>query len=197
MFLRAQPTPTTLSAAEQARLLEVVAGQGSRRDLALLTLALSTGLRLRELVGLNVGDVTTRSGEVLWKVDLPKGITKGRRGGVAFLSERVRRVLSDHLTSKRIAGESMAQKAPLFRSAMGRRLGIRRLQTIFLRWQEVAGFERPYNFHALRHTAITNVYRATKDLFLTQRFARHVNPITTVAYTHPSDEEIYSAIAGL
>ena len=43
----------------------------------------------------------------------------------------------------------------------------------------------------------TNVYRATKDLFLTQRFARHANPITTVAYTHPSDEELYSAIAGI
>jgi len=58
-------------------------------------------------------------------------------------------------------------------------------------------FERPYNFHALRHTAITNVYRATKDLFLTQRFARHANPITTVAYTHPSDEELYAAIRGI
>jgi hypothetical protein len=32
---------------------------------------------------------------------------------------------------------------------------------------------------------------------LTQRFARHANPITTVAYTHPSDEELYSAIAGI
>lgn len=31
--------------------------------------------------------------------------------------------------------------------------------------------------------------------FLTQRFARHANPITTVAYTHPSDEELFSAIA--
>ena len=46
-------------------------------------------------------------------------------------------------------------------------------------------------------TAITNAYRATKDLFLTQRFARHANPITTVAYTHPSDEELYSAISGI
>jgi hypothetical protein len=52
-----------------------------------------------------------------------------------------------------------------------------------------------YNFRTLRHTAITNVYQATKDLFLTQRFARHANPITTVAYTHPSDEELYSRIS--
>ena len=49
---------------------------------------LAAGLRLRELVGLNVGDVMTRSGDVAWRIDLPKKITKGRRGGVAFLSER-------------------------------------------------------------------------------------------------------------
>jgi len=88
-------------------------------------------------------------------------------------------------------------KAPLFLSSMGRRLCLRQLQRLFTRWQVGAGFDRPYNFHSLRHTAITNVYRATKDLFLTQRFARHANPITTVAYTHPSDEELYSAIAGI
>ena len=64
-------------------------------------------------------------------------------------------------------------------------------------WQRVAGFERHYNFNTLRHTAITNVYRATKDLFLAQRFARHVSPMTTVAYTHPSDVELYAKIGWL
>ena len=197
MFIRVPDPPKTLSHEEQARLLEGIARQGSRRDLALFTLALGTGLRLQEILGLNVGDVTTKAGEVAWRVDLPKAITKGRRGGTAFLSERVRTVLQDYLASKRVSEEPMTRKAPLFRSSMGRRLCLRQLQRLFTRWQEVAGFERPYNFHTLRHTAITNVYRATKDLFLTQRFARHANPITTVAYTHPSDEELYSAIAGL
>jgi hypothetical protein len=51
-----------------------------------------------------------------------------------------------------------------------------------------------YNFHTLHDTAVTNVYRATKDLFLTQRLARHASPVTTVAYTHPSDEELYAKI---
>jgi integrase/recombinase XerC len=197
MHFKVPNAPMTLSKEEQSRLLEVVARQGNRRDLALLTLALGTGLRLRELVGLNVGDVATKSGEVAWKVHLPKGITKGRRGGVAFLSEKVRSALEDHLASKRAIGERMDETAPIFRSCKGRRLGIRRVQTIFAHWQRVAGFERIYNFHTLRHTAITNVYRATKDLFLTQRFARHANPITTVAYTHPSDEELYEAIRGI
>ena len=194
MFFRVPDPPRTLTGEEQSQLLEALAQGGSRRDLALLTLALGTGLRLKEVVGLNVGDVATKSGEVAWKVVLPKGITKGRRGGVAFLSEKVRSALKVHLASKRAIGEQMGPTAPLFLSSQGRRLSLRRVQVIFARWQEVAGFERPYNFHALRHTAITNVYRATKDLFLTQRFARHANPITTVAYTHPSDEELYEAI---
>src|SRR5690349_4495878 len=110
MFIRVPCPPKTLSAGEQSRLLEVVARQGSRRDLAMLTLALGTGLRLRELVGLNVGDVATKSGEVAWRVDLPKEITKGRRGGVAFLSERVRLVLRDFLTSKRVNEEPMTRR---------------------------------------------------------------------------------------
>jgi site-specific recombinase XerC len=197
MYFKVPDPPMTLSSEEQSRLLEVVARQGNRRDLAILTLALGTGLRLKELVGLNVGDVATMSGEVAWKVVLPKGITKGRRGGVAFLSEKVRSVLGAYLASKRAIGEPMHDTAALFRSCKGRRLGIRRVQTIFATWQGVAGFERVYNFHTLRHTAITNVYRATKDLFLTQRFARHANPVTTVAYTHPSDEELYEKIGGI
>jgi integrase/recombinase XerC len=131
---------------------------------------------------------------VAWRIDLPKKITKGRRGGVAFLSERARAVLRDYLQAKRVMRESMAQTAPLFRSSYTRRLSLRRVQMIFAHWQREAGFETHYNFHTLRHTAITNVYRATKDLFLTQRFARHAGPVTTVAYTHPSDEELYARI---
>ena len=41
------------------------------------------------------------------------------------------------------------------------------------------------------------VYRATRDLFLAQRFARHVSPLTTTIYTHPSDEEMFQSVRGL
>lgn len=42
----------------------------------------------------------------------------------------------------------------------------------------------------MRHTSVTAVYRATRDLFLAQRFARHASPLTTTIYTHPSDDEM-------
>ena len=44
---------------------------------------------------------------------------------------------------------------------------------------------------------MTNVYRTARDLFLAQRFARHVSPLTTTVYTHPSDEEMMARVRRL
>jgi site-specific recombinase XerC len=68
---------------------------------------------------------------------------------------------------------------------------------IFAEWQVRAGFDRGYGFHCLRHSAVSNVYRATHDLFLAQRFARHASPLTTTIYCHPGDEEMRERVRGL
>lgn len=46
----------------------------------------------------------------------------------------------------------------------------------------------------MRHSAVTDVHRATRNLFLAQRFARHASPVSTIVYTHPADEELYEGI---
>jgi hypothetical protein len=66
---------------------------------------------------------------------------------------------------------------------VGGRLSKRRVQVAWHAWQRMAGFDRRHPFHCLRHVAITNVYRASRDLFLAQRFARHASPLTTTVYT--------------
>ena len=53
----------------------------------------------------------------------------------------------------------------------------------------------PLSLHALWR--ITNVYRASRDLFLAQRFARHISPLTTTIYTHPSDEDLRKNLQAL
>lgn len=98
-------TPKTLTKEEQKRLLRAVRSQGSPRDLALLSLALGTGLRLRELAGLNVGDVCPDGKGVVWKVALDQELTKGRRGGVAFLPPAAHRDLRRFLAWKRLHGD--------------------------------------------------------------------------------------------
>jgi len=158
---------------------------------------LGTGLRLRELQGLNVGDVSPEGKTIHWKVPLDPKITKGRRGGTAFLVAGVRKEMRRLLSWKRRHGEPLEPRSPLFRSRQGRRVCLRRIQFVFRQWQTAAGFETIYPFHSLRHSAITNVYRATKDLYLTQRFARHASPLSTTVYTHPTDEELYEGIRGI
>ena len=49
----------------------------------------------------------------------------------------------------------------------------------------------------MRQTAVTNVCRASRDLFLAQGFARHVSPLTTTVYKHPSDQELYERVRRL
>ncbi len=136
--------PKTLAKNEQRRLLGAVRARGSPRDLAILTLALGTGLRFRELVGLNVGDVCPDGRGIAWKVALDPRLTKGHRGGVAYLTPGVRKELGRFVRWKRRAGEPLEAESPLFVSRQDRRLSLRRTQILFREWQRAAGFETVY-----------------------------------------------------
>jgi len=187
--------PETMTAAEQAALLRATAAHLEPRDHLLYSMALGTGLRLRELLGLNVGDVSPDGRAVRQRVTLK--VTKGGRRGEVFLPPRLQRKLKRFLSWKRRSGQPAGGDAPLFLSAQGRRLSPRAAQWRFAWWQERAGFDRRYNFHSLRHSAVTNVYRTSKNLFLAQRFARHASPLTTIVYTHPADEELWEGVRDL
>jgi integrase/recombinase XerC len=90
--------------------------------------------------------------------------------------------------------EGLQASNPLYCSQSRARISKRRVQYAFRTWQVKAGFDRLYPFHALRHTAVTKVYRASRDLFLAQRFVRHASPLTTTVYTHPSDQEMFESL---
>ena len=187
--------PETMTAAEQALLLQETAAHHDPRDHILYSMALGTGSRLRELLGLNVGDVSPDGRQVRQRIVLK--VTKGNQRGEVFLPPRLQKKLKRFLSWKRTSGQSLRPEAPLFISNQGRRLSPRAAQWRFAWWQERAGFDRRYNFHCLRHSAVTNVYRASKNLFLAQRFARHASPLTTIVYTHPADEELWEGVRDL
>jgi integrase len=188
-------SPTTLTSNEQALILRVT--QPNLRDHVIISLALGTGLRLAEIVGLNVGDVFTADGTPRVRVRIRKEIAKGGRSADVFLPDRLVVKLRRFWTWKRGRGEDLDSEAPLFANQSGRRISKRRVQHAWSTWQRKAGFDRLYPFHCTRHTAITAVYKATHDLFLAQRFARHVSPLTTTVYTHPSDEDMQSRLRKL
>jgi len=190
--------PRTLTEREQVALLRVTAGtREALRDHVLYALALGTGLRAHELLALDVGDVFDASGEVRRRVRLR--VFKGHARGTnedqeVLLAESVRTKLSGLRRWKSRRGESLEADAPLFMSARGNRLSLRQLRHAFAVWQERAGFERQMSFHSLRHAACGSIYALSKDLRLTQRFARHRSVLTTMIYTHPSDEDLVRAV---
>ena len=188
-------SPTTLTTDEQRLILRATAG--NVRDHTIISLALGTGLRLAEIVGLDVGDVLAPDGTPRLRVRVRAAIAKGGRAADVFLPDRLVVKLKRFWRWKRQRGEDLAPEAPLFGNQSGRRISKRRVQFAWATWQRRAGFDRAYGFHALRHTAVTNVYRASRDLYLAQRFARHASPLTTVVYTHPSDEELREGVRGL
>ncbi len=114
-----------------------------------------------------------------------------------FLPDKLVVKLRRFRAFKKQRGESLEPHAPLFCNQSRTRISKRRVQFAWREWQKRAGFDRLYPFHCLRHSAVTNVYRATRDLFLAQRFARHASPLTTTVYTHPSDQEIADRLRNL
>jgi integrase/recombinase XerC len=188
-------SPTTLTTDEQRLILRATAG--NVRDHTIISLALGTGLRLAEVVGLDVGDVFAPDGTPRVRVRVRAAIAKGGRAADVFLPDRLVVKLKRFWRWKRERCEDASPDAPLFANQSGRRISKRRVQFAWATWQRRAGFDRVYGFHALRHTAVTNVYRASRDLFLAQRFARHASPLTTVVYTHPSDQEMAGRVRDL
>jgi len=182
-------SPQTLTHAEQVAILR--ASANNLRDHLIYSLALGTGLRLAEIVGMNVGEVYTPDGKPRNRVRLRAEIVEGGRVGDVFLPAALSAKLRRFWRHKATRREGLRPEDPLLCSQSRTRISPRRVQFAFRTWQVKAGFDRLYPLHALRHTAITNVYRASRDLFLAQRFARHVSHLTTTVSTHPSDEEIW------
>ncbi len=181
-------SPTTLTQVEQRTILR--ATSKNLRDHLIISLALGTGLRLGEIVGLNVGDVFNGNGRPRTRIRIRPEIAKRGKAGDVFMPDKLVVKLRRFRAFKKQRQESLEPNAPLFCNQSRTRISRRRVQFAWREWQKRAAFDRLYPFHCLRHSAVTNVYRQTRDLFLAQRFARHVSPLTTTVYTHPSDEEM-------
>lgn len=192
--------PKTLTDAEVASLLRKTGEhRDGYRDHVIFAVALATGLREHEILALNVGDVFSPAGTARRRLRLRvfKRSNRDADAQEAFISDQLRVKLERLLANKRRDGESVEPDAPLFISRHGNRLSARMLRHAFGLWQARAGFERQLSFHALRHTAITRIYGATRDVLVAQRFARHASLRSTSIYMHASDQAMIAAVAAL
>ena len=191
--------PRTLTQNEQRLLLNTCGEhRAGYRDHVIFSMALGTGLREHEILALNVGDIfvgTRARRRFILRVFKRSTQTPAQQEVV--LPDTLRAKLDKLYRWKRRNGESVTLEAPVFVSRNGNRLSTRQLRERFHQWQKRAGFERIFSFHSVRHSAITNIYEATRDIRLAQRFARHKSITSTQIYTHPSDETLFRAVQEL
>jgi integrase/recombinase XerC len=144
--------PRTLTTDEQRALLRVSAAHA--RDHLIISLALGSGLRLGELVGLDVGDLFFPTGEPRLRVAVRPEIAKRGRVGDVFLPDALLPKLRRFWIYKLEHGERVEAHCPLLCNQSRRRMSARRVQTATRAWQARAGFYRLYPFHALRPIAL-------------------------------------------
>ncbi len=168
--------PQTLDADQMARLLEIPAGDGLiTRDRALMELFYSSGLRLAELVGLDLSsiDLKDRTVQVLGKGKKSRIVPVGRMALVAlraWLKER--------------AALAASGETALFVGRGGRRLGPRAVQLRVEYWAKRQGLGMHVHPHLFRHSFASHLLESSGELRGVQELLGHADISTTQIYTH-------------
>ena len=168
--------PGNLDADRMARLLDLP-GDGPivDRDRAMLELLYSSGLRLAELVDLDLGDVDMAEATV-------RVTGKGNKDRIVPVGRHALRALRQWLlTRAELAG---AEEKALFVSNRGRRISHRSVQTRVAHWAKRQGIDANVYPHLFRHSFATHVLESSHDLRGVQELLGHANISTTQVYTH-------------
>ena len=183
--------PRFLTEAEKRRLLKELRGRSSAlavRDRLIVELFLGTGIRLRELVDLDVDDVDLDARHLRIRA-------KGGVPQVKFLKSTLRSLLRSYLKARRSRGHGECQA--LFLSNRDTRLSDRQVSRRLDHWLRAARIDKKLSPHALRHTFATHLYSRTGDILVVQRALGHRDLSTTQIYTHLVDDALEDAIERL
>jgi integrase/recombinase XerC len=165
---------------------ETRAGHGdfaAARDLAILELFYSTGIRLSELSGMNLEDLDLLS-------DQAKVRGKGRKERIVPVGARAVLALRRYLNVRESAvGRPGSDRRAVFVSRLGRRLGARGVQRAVHAMFDAIGGDG-LRVHSLRHTFATHMLDAGADLRAVQELLGHASLSTTQIYTHTSVERL-------
>lgn len=177
--------PRYLSLSESLQLLEAVSGPNELRDYCILTLFLNCGLRVGELVGLNVQNV---------RDDTLRVLGKGNKERQLYLNEACLSALAEYLAIRPQPKDDPRHKDALFVSRNKTRLTTRAVENIVQKAVTQAGLDPSYSPHKLRHTAATLMLNNGVDIRTLQDVLGHENLGTTQIYTHISDANMKMAV---
>ncbi len=181
--------PKAISKEEVDQLLAAPAALDSsrgRRDRAILELLYATGMRVSEVVNLDVGDVDPASGTV-------RCIGKGNKERVIPIYDRAIHAVEEYLERARVQLLKKPEQKALFLNHRGNRLTRQGLWLIIRRYVEELGIKTPVTPHTLRHSFATHLLNGGADLRNVQELLGHANISTTQVYTQVSSDRLRSA----
>ena len=181
-----QKAPRWIDRKEQYALRRAAEKDGDARNLAVILLLLNTGLRVSEVAGLKLDDLTLseRKGEVLVR-------GKGTKVRTVPLNADVRRALRDYLSKR-----PKAQHDELFVNQKGEPLGRLGIEYQVATLGRLAGLER-VTPHMLRHTFAKNLVDQSVSLDQVATLMGHRSLTTTARYTQPSQQDLARAVEKL
>jgi integrase/recombinase XerC len=168
--------PTTLDADTMAKLLTFRSDDRlGVRDKAIMELFYSSGLRLSELLGLDLQDLDLRDRTV-------RVLGKGGKARIVPVGKEARESL-DRWLKERTAIADVGELA-VFVGVNGRRLGPRIVQRRIARWAQLQGLPEHVHPHMFRHSFASHLLESSGDLRAVQELLGHANISTTQVYTH-------------
>ncbi len=181
---RGRKIPTYLSEKEVDNLLSTSLADNlyAIRDRTILEVLYGAGLRISELVGLNIGDLNLRGGWV-------KVLGKGSKERIVPLGKEACRWVRNYLKEKGEEAEN-TEKIPLFCNRYGTRLSRQMCWKIIKKQARRAGITKNISPHTLRHSFATHLLSGDADLRAVQELLGHANIDTTQIYTHISQERL-------
>lgn len=172
--------PKYLTLDESLNLLESVDGPNRERDYCILTLFLNCGLRISELIGLNIPDI---QGDAL------RVLGKGNKVRIVYLNDACKAALERYLAVRRpIKGRD---ENALFVTRLDQRISRAMVHKLVKKHISEAGLDRDeYSAHKLRHTAATLMLQNGVDVKAVQEVLGHEHLNTTEIYTHIDNEAL-------
>ncbi len=168
--------PHCLDTDQVARALEAPACDWlQQRDRAMMELLYSSGLRLAELVSLDIHDIDLAEAEA-------RITGKGRKTRVVPVGARAKSALDAWLTERQ--KHCLAEQTALFINRTGSRLSTRSVQQRMRQWSSRHGLDLRLHPHALRHSFASHLLESSGDLRAVQELLGHANLSTTQVYTH-------------
>jgi tyrosine recombinase XerC len=148
-----------------------------QRDRAILELLYASGVRLSELVGLDLGHMSLNTGRlVVWG--------KGGKERVVLLGEPAIQALRTYVREGRTRLRGQRTTDALFLNRFGGRLSRRSIGLILDKYSKLSGLWRKVTPHLLRHTFATHMLEGGANLRVVQELLGHAQPTTTEIYTH-------------